>query len=169
MYGQTAPMAYAYRLRCCINLWLACADANMQRSFVRKFLARQPSLPFSKTRKLLGMKPTPQQKKRIAERLSAGPMQGMTTVAGSGGSKRKRNSHPGRWQPGTSMHGIALLNADDIPITQWLQHHPWASDAACQMTCKSAAAQLCYYCGACDCCIEPSKHKHHCTHSTDMR
>ena len=101
-----------------IDLWLACADAQMQHSFVRKFLARQPSLPFSKTKKLLGMKPTPEQKKRIAERLGAGPMQGLTNAAGSvGGSKRKRNSHPGRRQQGTSVSSIALLSADDIPIT----------------------------------------------------
>lgn len=90
----------------------------MQRSFVRKFLARQPSLPFSKTKKLLGMKPTPQQKKRMAERLGAGPMQGMATLDKSvGGSKRKRNSHPGRRQSGTSVPGIALIRADDIPFT----------------------------------------------------
>jgi len=69
--------------------------------FTRRYLARQPNLPFKRTKKLLSVHPTPARKKRIAE-LTAGPMKGI--VAGtrsSSGNKRKRNSNPpGRWQPG---------------------------------------------------------------------
>ncbi len=78
-----------------------CADAKLQWRFTRRYLARQPNLPFKRTKKLLGVHPTPARKKRIAE-LTAGPMKGI--VAGTrsaSGNKRKRNSNPpSKWQPG---------------------------------------------------------------------
>ena len=78
-----------------------CADAKLRWRFIRRYLARQPNLPFKRTKKLLGVIPTPARKKRIAE-LTAGPMKRI--VAGtrsSSGNKRKRNSNPpSKWQPG---------------------------------------------------------------------
>ncbi|DBA87025.1 TPA: hypothetical protein ACH3X2_000400 [Trebouxia sp. C0005] len=75
-------------------------DAKLQWRFTRRYLARQPTLPFKKTKKLLNVKPTLARKKRIAE-LTAGPMKGIVAGARSpSGNKRKCNNNPpGRWQP----------------------------------------------------------------------
>ena len=79
-----------------------CADAKLRWRFTRRYLARQPNLPFKRTKKLLNVKPTLTRKKRIAG-LTAGPMKGIVAGARSpSGNKRKRSSNPpGRWQPGT--------------------------------------------------------------------
>ncbi|KAL0036516.1 hypothetical protein WJX77_010974 [Trebouxia sp. C0004] len=79
---------------------IGASDAELRWRFTRRYLARQPNLPFKRTKTLLSVQPTPAQKKRIAD-LTAGPMKGV--VAGTrspSGNKRKRNSNPpGRRQP----------------------------------------------------------------------
>lgn len=79
---------------------------------MRTFLARQPTLPFKRTKKLLTVKPTPRQKRHI--HVGEGPMKGVTTAKGAApsGNKRKRNSNPGRWQPGGWL--MLLIDACDV-------------------------------------------------------
>lgn len=83
----------------------------MQKSFTKKFLARQPFMDFKKAKNLLNMGPL-QRKRLLSEKhihVSAGPMQpavpaaaaAAAAAASPGANKRKRSSNPGRrQQPG---------------------------------------------------------------------
>ena len=114
------------------------SEAKLRWGFTRRYLARQPNLPFKRTKKLLGVIPTPVRKKRIAQ-LTAGPMKGI--VAGtrsSSGNKRKRNSNPpSKWQPGIC----------DRPRLWW--HVQWSA-AISKLQLASAPKPLfgvCFYLG----------------------
>ena len=95
----------------------ACATAEwkMRLRFVRKYLARQPCMEFKRATTLLNMAPVRKHLKQSkAQRghlqTSAGPMKGLSAATGVSpdGNKRKRNSKPGRRQPGQQLRQTRL-------------------------------------------------------------
>ena len=80
------------------TLWQLNADAVVQNVFVKQYLARQPTLKFNKTKKLLHMSKPAQKRNKLISLEDAAPA-AVRPAASSVGKRRRSSYKPVRRQP----------------------------------------------------------------------
>ena len=93
-------------MRCCN------AEKDLQHTFVKRHLARQPSMPFRRTKKLLSLQ-GPHQCKRVmhVDDLPELRLRARTASPGSKADKPKRKSSPIQWKQGRQQ--------SQVQVRQW--------------------------------------------------
>ena len=95
-------------------------DESVQKAFLKRHLARQPTLSFNKTRKLLHMSKLAKKHKKLISLEDAAPAVVMPTVA-TDGKRRRSRYKPARRQPAGRPCVQTLSCLDILPFSVFVK------------------------------------------------